>query len=190
MKVFVIAIALIITPYFVSSAYAQRRDYMTEPEIELVRDNQEIDKRIDVLTKMIDRRFTALGIDSGGLKPGAKEQKAWGDAPTGTRSQLIADIRQLLQKAVDDIDDVAEHNENTHAANKTEGPLFPVAVRSLAASATRYKPLLNSELTKTKDERDKGMIINAIELCDAILESVVNLPPEVITDKKKKKSGT
>jgi hypothetical protein len=31
------------------------------------------------------------------------------------------------------------------------------------------------------------MILNAIELCDSIIESVVNLPPEVITDKKKKK---
>ena len=193
MKLFVVAIALMILPYFAASAHAQRRDYMTEAEIELVRDSQEIDKRIDVLTKMIDRRFTALGIEAGGLKPGAKEQKAWGEAPTGTRSQLIADIRQLLQKSVDDIDDVAEHNQNTHAANKTEGPLFPVAVRSLAASANRYKPLLNAELPKTTDERDKGMILNAIELCDSIIESVVNLPPEVIVDKndkKKKKSGT
>ena len=187
MKVFVIAIALLIFPYFATSAHAQRRDYMTEAEIELVRDNQEIDKRIDVLTKMIDRRFAALGIESGGVKPAAKEQKAWGEAPTGTRSQFIGDIRQLLQKAVDDIDNVAEHNENMQTANKTEGPLFPVAVRTLAAAATRYKPLLTSELPKTTDERDKGMILNAIELCDSIMESVANLPPEVITDKKKKK---
>jgi hypothetical protein len=190
MKAFFVAIALILIPNFVSSAHAQRRDYMTDPEIELIRDSQEIDKRIDVLTKMIDRRFTALGIDSGGWKAAAKEQKAWGDAPTGSRSQLFADIRQLLQKAVDDIDDVAEHNANTQTANKVEGPLFPTAVRSLAAAATRYRPVLNSELPKTTDERDKGMILNAIELCDSILESVVNLPPEVITDKKKGKSKT
>jgi hypothetical protein len=50
--------------------------------------------------------------------------------------------------------------------------------------------VLTSELPKTTDERDKGMIINAIDLCDAIIDSVVNLPPEVIPDKKKKKSGT
>jgi len=86
--------------------------------------------------------------------------------------------------------DVAEHNANTQTANKVEGPLFPTAVRSLAAAATRYRPVLNSELPKTADERDKGMILNAIELCDSILESVVNLPPEVITDKKKGKSKT
>ena len=187
MKVFLVSIALIVLPIFVTSAHAQRRDFMTDAEIELVRDSQEIDKRIDVLTKMIDRRFAALGIESGGTKPGAKEQKAWGDAPTGSRSQLFSDIRQLLQKAVDDIDDVAEHNANAQTANKLEGPLFPATVRKLAAAANRYKPLLNSELPKTPDTRDKGTILNAIELCDSITDSVANLPPEVIPDKKKKK---
>ncbi len=40
-----------------AAANAQRRDYLTDEEIELVRDAQEIDKRIGVLTKAIDRRF-------------------------------------------------------------------------------------------------------------------------------------
>ncbi len=187
MKVLFVAIGLIFFATFVNSANGQRRDYMTEPEIEIVRDSQEIDKRIDVLTKMVDRRLTVLGIEAGGWKPASKDQKLWGDAPTGTRSQLFSDIRQLLQKAVDDIDDVSEHNENTRTENKTQGPLFPVAVRTLAAAATRYRPALNAELPKITDARDKGIVLNAIELCDAIIESVANLPPEVVTDKKKKK---
>ena len=186
MKVFAIALAGIIIFSAVANVSAQRRDYMTEPEIELVRDSQDIDKRIEVLTKMIDRRLTAIGADAGGWKATSKDQKLWGDAPTGTRSQLLSDVRQLLQKAVDDIDDVSEHNSNTLTQNKTEGLLFPAAVRGLAAAANRYKPVLNSELTKTTDERDKGIIINAIELCDAIIDSVVNLPPEVKNEKKKK----
>ena len=37
--------------------------YDQRPRSKLVRDAQDIDLRIDVLTKMIDRRFTALGID-------------------------------------------------------------------------------------------------------------------------------
>jgi hypothetical protein len=186
MKVLAIALAGILILSAASNVPAQRRDYMTEPEIELVRDSQDIDKRIEVLTKMIDRRFTAIGVEAGGWKQASKDQKLWGDAPTGTRSQLLSDVRQLLQKAVDDIDDVSEHNSNTLTQNKTEGLLFPAAVRSLAAAASRYKPVLNSELPKTKDERDKGIIINAIELCDAIIDSVVNLPPEVKNEKKKK----
>jgi hypothetical protein len=166
-------------------ASAQRRDFMTEPEIELVRENQDIDKRIEVLTKMIDRRFNALGVDVGGWKESQKDAKLWGDPPTGTPSNLTYDIRQLIQKAIDDIDDVAEHNENTLTQNKTEGLLFPTAVRALAAAATRYMPALRSMLEKTKDERDKGVILTSIENCEAILESVAKLPPEV----KKKGKG-
>ena len=190
MKAFIVGVVAILVLSITLNVSAQRRDYMTDLEIELIRDNQEIDKRIDVLTKMIDRRLTALGIEAGGWKQGGKDQKLWGDAPAGSKSQLISDVRQLLQKAVDDIDDVAEHNENTRTENKTEGPLFPVAVRNLAAAATRYRPALNSELAKTKDDRDKGMIMNAIELCDSIIESVVNLPPEVPAEKKKKGKST
>jgi hypothetical protein len=165
---------------------AQRRDYMTDPEIELVRDSQDIDKRVEVLTKMIDRRFAAIGVEVGGWKPSEKDQKLWGEPPAGNQSNLLSDVRQLLQKAVDDVDDVAEHNENTLTQNKTEGLLFPAAVRSLAASATRYQPALKSLLDKTKDERDKGIILTSMELCREILDSVTKLPAETKEEEKKR----
>ena len=168
---------------------AAQRDSMTEAEIELVRDNQDIDKRIDVLTKMIDRRFAALGVAVGGWKPTEKDRSKWGEEPVGTRSELLWDIRQLLQKAIDDIDVVALHNENTVTQNKTSGPLFPKGVRSLAAAAARYLPPLESLAAAAKDEREKGLILTSIESCKAILESVTNLPPETKPEKKKGKAS-
>ncbi len=99
------------------------------------------------------------------------------------------EIRDLLQKAIDDIDDVAEHNENTLTQNKTEGLLFPKSVRVLAAAATRYTPALKSTLNSTKDERERGLILTSLESCEAILESVGKLPPEP-TKAEKKKSKT
>ena len=189
MKLFLIAAAFVGIFAVNSSVSAQHRDYMTDQEIELVRDNQDIDKRVDVLTKMIDRRFTALGIDVGGWKQSRKEDELWGDIRTGTRPELLKDIRELLQKAIDDVDDVAEHNANTLTQNKTEGVLFPKAVRALAAAAARYNSALKAALTSTKDERERGMILNSIESCDAILDSVNSLPPEP-TKAEKKKSKT
>lgn len=189
MRVFIIGCVALLILAITSTVSAQRRDYMTDAEVEVVRDSQDIDKRIEVLTKMMDRRFLALGVEVGGWKPSEKDSKLWGEAPTGTRSQLFYDVRQLLQKAIDDIDDVAEHNENTATQNKTEGLLFPSAVRALAATATRYLPALKSTLNKTTDERDKGVIITSIELCEEIIESVANLPPETKPVKKKGKSS-
>ena len=167
-------------------SHAQRRDYMTEMEIELVRDSQDIDKRVEVLTRMIDRRFSVLGIDVAGWKESGKDEKLWGDRPTGSPSELVSDIRKLLQKAIDDIDDVAEHNDNTLTQNKKEGLLFPAAVRTLAAAAARYKPALETLLDKTPDNRDKGVIITSIDSCEQIIDAVKNLPAEVKTEKKKK----
>jgi hypothetical protein len=168
----------------VVEASSQRRDYMTDEEIELVRVNQDIDKRINVLTRMIDRRFAAMGIEVGGWKPSEKDKTTWGDIRTGTPSQLLQDVRQLLQKAIDDVDDVAMHNENTLTQNKTEGLLFPKAVRDLAAAASRYIPALKSTLQKTTDERDKGLIHASLESCQDILDAVTKLPPETKPAKK------
>ena len=99
---------------------------------------------------------------------------------------MLGDIRQLLQKAVDDVDDVAEHNENTLTQNKTEGVLFPAGVRSLASAAARYQPALKSLLDKTKDERDKGVILTSMELCQEIVDSVTKLPAETKPEEKKR----
>jgi len=189
MRFFITAILAVFVLAMTSTAFAQKRDYLTDEEVELVRNNQAIDKRVDVLTKMIDRRFTALGVDAGGWKQSKKDNELWGDIRTGTRTQMLSDIRDLLQKAIDDIDDVAEHNDNALAQNKTSGLLFPKAVRSLAASATRYMPVLKSTLDVTKDEKEKGLILNSIESCEAIIESVAKLPPEPTkADKKKRKT--
>lgn len=181
---------LILVLTFVAAvpASAQRRDYMTEPEIELVRNNQDIDKRIEVLTKMMDRRFAAMGIEVGGWKQSQKDNEKWGDIRTGTRTELLYDVRQLLLKAIDDVDDVALHNENTLTQNKVEGELFPKAVRNLASAANRYLEPLRTTLTKTTDEKEKGLILSSIESCEAIIDSVKQLPAEVKPEKKKGKS--
>lgn len=173
---------------FATPTFSQQRDPMTDPEIELVRENQDIDKRIDILTKMIDRRFTALGIEVGGWKSAKKDSELWGEMRTGTRSELLFDIRQILQKAVDDIDDVALHNEDTLKQNKVQGELFPKAVRSLAAAANRYMEPLKTTLAKTTDEREKGLILGSIEFCEEIIDSVKQLPAEVPKADKKKKT--
>ncbi len=169
----------------VAPSSGQRRDSMTDEEVELVRNSQDIDKRIGVLTKMLDRRFSALGIEVGGWKQAEKSKEEWGATRTGTKTELLLDVRAILQKAIDDIDDVAMHNDKTQRQNKTEGLLFPKAVRSLAAAAARYLPQLKAALDKTTDEKDRGLLLASIEHCEAILDAVTKLPPETKPEKKK-----
>jgi len=167
------------------NAQSSHRDYMTDAEIELVRDAQDIDARIAVLTKMIDRRFAVLKLDVGGAAIPNKETDKWGPAPEGTRMEILDDIRKLLDKAVDDIDDTAMHPnkyivdpKRSDKQKQIDEARFPKSVKNLAASAKRYQPALKSLLDKTTDEKEKGLILAAIDSCDEIIAATTKLPAE------------
>lgn len=177
----------VLAAFSVNSVNAQSppRDYMTDAEIELVRDAQDIDARIDVLTKMLDRRFAVLKVDVGGAKIPSKETDKWGPAPDGTRMQILDDIRKLLDKAIDDIDDTAMHPskyvidpDKPDKVKKTDEARFPNSVKNLAASAKRYQPALKTLLSKATDEKEKGLILAALDSCDEIVAATTKLPAE------------
>lgn len=151
----------------------------------MIRDAQQIDMRVDVLVKIIDRRFAAAGIEVGPTTISAKDTDKWGTL-AGTRSDYLFDIKRILQKAIDDIDNLSERpdsmvievpdpKDKRSKKPKTFGDLFPKAVRSLAAAATRYKPALETALAATKDDKERGSILDSIDMCEEIIASVQKL---------------
>jgi hypothetical protein len=177
---------LVMTVVLAKPAAAQRRDYMTDAEIELVRDAQDIDERINVLIKMVDRRFAVLNANVGGATISNKESDKWGPAPTGSRMEILDDIRKLLDKAIDDVDNVAMHPVNydidkarSEKQKKKDSNRFPSSVRNLAASAKRYQPALKTLLESSTDEKERGVIISSLESCDEIIAATTKLPAEV-----------
>ena len=178
---------------FLPSTAMAQRDYFTAEEIELVRDAQRIDDRINLLTKIIDRRFDALKVDVHGAKISAKEQDKWGVLPESSRFQLLLDIKRILQKAIDDIDSLAERPDSgilpdpdDKKAKSTFAELFPKAVRALGTAAQRYQPALKAELDKPNPGSEKGSILDSLEFCDQIVAAVSKLPAEVEKSKKGK----
>lgn len=154
---------------FPAAANAQRRDYLTEAEIELVRDNQAIDARVGILTKAIDRRLNVINNKT------VKESDKWGAPPEGTRLQLLGDIEKLLQKAIDDINEVADRSKDSK--------LFPKAVHLLADACTEYQPQFKTLLDATADQKERGTLLGAVENCNIIIEASAKVPKE---GKKKK----
>ena len=91
------------------SANAQpRRDNLTAEEIELIRDVQELDKRMEIYVKAIDRRLMVIDGDTSQIKQIEKDKDKWGELPTGTRTELFLDIKNILQEAIDKVDDIAD----------------------------------------------------------------------------------
>lgn len=187
--IFAIVLAFLAAPSFVSA----QRDYFTAEEIEMIRDAQKIDDRINLLTKIIDRRFAALKVEVGGAKISPKEAEKWGTLAEASRHELLLDIKRILQKAIDDIDSLAERPESAilpepdnKKAKQSFADLFPKAVRSLAASAKRYQPALKAELDRPNDNSEKGSVLASLEFCDQIIAAVAKLPAQTEEGKKSK----
>jgi hypothetical protein len=166
-------------------AEGQRRDFVNDQEAELIREYQEIDRRVEVLVMFIDRRLAAAGIPGNQWKQ-PKEPELWGEDPKGTRLDLLYDTKRILQKAVDDIDDIASREGAAIEGNEKSGKLFPKAVRNLSAAATRFKPIFQAELAKATNEKEKGLLFDSIELCDQIIEAAATLPKEPTKAEKRK----
>ena len=161
------------------TAQAQRRDHLTEMEVELVRDAQQIDLRMKVFVKAIDRRFLVLNNDGSQSKQIEKDLEKWGELPTGTRTQLLKDIERLLDEAISKIDDVA--------ARDMKSDYFPNSVHILADGAVRFLPQLKIQLDKTIDEKEKGSILGAIDYCEQIIAASAKVKRESPKEIKKRK---
>lgn len=166
--IFSLIILLLVSLCSSFSATAQRRDNLTAAEIELVRDAQQVDLRMRIFVKAIDRRLLVLKNGASPSKQIEKDSDRWGELPTGTRAQLLIDIEKLLEESISKVDDAASRD--------MKNPLLPVAVNFLAEGANRFVPELKSQLDRAADEKEKGAILGALEYCRQIIEASVKVP--------------
>ena len=158
---------------------AQHRDHLTDPESELIRYHQQLDKRIEVFIKAIDRRFAIInGLTQSKIKKQDKEEPDWGDVPKGTRAELLGDIAGILDEAITNIDDVSQHDEKS--------PLISRSLRRLTTAANGYVTQLNAMRTQTKDEDELLAIEKALDNCGQIIEAGNKLPAPAPEKKKTK----
>jgi hypothetical protein len=167
--------------FFAGATKAQSRDHLTDAESDVIRFHQELDKRIEVFIKAADRRFAILnGAAQPPIKKVMKDEPDWGDAPTGTRSELLGDIAGILDEAITNIDDVSRRDERS--------PLVPRSLRKLTAAANGYLSQLAALKAKTTDADEIAAIERAADNANLIIEAGNKLPAATTDEKKKKKS--
>jgi len=150
----------------------QAREHLTPQEIELVKDAQILDKRIDVFIKAADRRVLALsGTDATNARQLKKDSESWGELPSGTRAELIGDIAGIFDEAITNIDDVSSRDENN--------PLIPKALRKLAATASRIVEQLKPAEAQARGDAELSSFDQLMENAESILQAANKLPPPV-----------
>lgn len=147
----------------------QTREHLTPEEVDLVKDAQILDKRIDVFIKAADRRMQALNYaDAGSAKQNKKDSETWGALPSGSRAELIGDIAKIFDEAITNIEDVSARDESN--------PLIAKSLRKLAASATRIVELLKPTEAKAKDDAELNSFDQLTEYADSIVQAANKLP--------------
>ncbi|MGI8898578.1 MAG: hypothetical protein ACR2IB_09320 [Pyrinomonadaceae bacterium] len=176
-----VALALLCLPaltLFISAGAFQSRDHLTPQEVELVKDTQVLDQRIEIFVKAADRRLLVLtGVDAPSPKQLKKDSEKWGDLPNGSRAELLGDIAKILDEAITNIDDVSARDE--------KNPLIHKALRKLAAEATRIFDQLRPLREQAKGDAEVARFEELRENAESILEAAKKLPPPV---EKKRKS--
>jgi hypothetical protein len=185
-----IALAFTLLPATSVRSQTNNRDHLTPPESDLVRDNQELDKRIDVFIRAIERRIAIingasdLGVAAGNTPAAkkAKKEKAkedWGEPPKGTRAELLSDIAGLMDEAITNIDNVSLRDP--------KNPLIGRSVHKLAAAAKGFVAPLEALRSQAKDADELAAIERALENSQEIVEAAKNAPPPAENSNQKKK---
>ena len=164
------------TMLFAHTANAQKRDHLTPQEVDLVKEAQALDKRIEVFIKAADRRM--LVLNGGAATPSAaqakqlkKDAEKWGELPAGSRAELVSDIARILDEAITNIDDVSSRDERN--------PLIPKALRKLAQAVNTMMEQLKPLRGEVKTDSEIASFESLNEGAQSILEAATRLPPEV-----------
>src|ERR1044072_6825378 len=163
---------------FATTAHAQR-DHPTRQKVDLVKEAQVLDKRIEIFIKAADRRIIVLNggtAAAANTKQAKKDAERWGELPTGSRAELISDIAQILDEAITNIDDVSARDERN--------PLIAKSLRRLAQPVNTIMDQLKPLEANAKGDAEIASFEQLNEDAKSILEAATKLPPAV--DKKAK----
>jgi acyl-CoA reductase-like NAD-dependent aldehyde dehydrogenase len=140
-----------------------RRDHLTTEEADMVREAQQLDKRIAIFIKAIERRFLAItNPQDSNSKQAQKDQEKWGALPTGTRKDLLNDISKIIDEAITNIDDASTKD--------SQKEYFPKAVKKLAEVSPKFISQLTPLRTST-DEAEREVIEQSLENLQSIIEA-------------------
>ncbi|MDQ1557429.1 MAG: hypothetical protein QOD32_489 [Pyrinomonadaceae bacterium] len=160
------------------AASVQRREHLTEQEVEMVRNTQELDRRVALFVKIAERRVAAV-VAGGAVAPSAKDVEKWGELPKGTRAQLFNDLARILDEAINNIDDVGARSPNSST--------IPKAVRHLSEAAARFLPQLTALRAGAEAEGEREALEQTIDSLEQVLDAAKQLPAETTEKKGDKK---
>ena len=144
-----------------ASAQSKKRDHLTEQEVDLVRDVQQIDQRIEVFIKAADRRILVLTTPNATQKK--KEEETWGPLPTGTKLELLTDYKKILEEAEEKLDDFF--------SREPKSDLLKKALQKFKQAANKQIIQLRALAAQLTDTKEQRALAEAIEEAETVTKA-------------------
>jgi hypothetical protein len=149
---------------FISFAQTPKRDHLTEQEVDLVREFQEIDKRVEIFVKAAERRLLVLTNPNATQKK--KEEELWGPLPAGTKRELLTDYKRILEEVEEKLDDAYNRDSKAEGLGK--------AVKKIKEAATRHIVQLRTLAPQMTDQKDQRALLEAIAEAETVSKAAIN----------------
>lgn len=144
-----------------ASAHSQKRDHLSEQEADVVREAQEIDRRIEVFLKAADRRILVLTDPNATQKK--KEEEIWGPLPTGTKVELLSDYKRILEEAEEKLDDLFSRDPKNGLLKK--------ALQKFKQGANKQIPQLRALASQMTERKEQIALQEAIEEAETVTKA-------------------
>lgn len=160
-KVLLLAVGVVVLLAMGVSAQSKKRDHLTEQEVDLVRDVQQIDQRIEVFIKAADRRILVLTTPNATQKK--KEEEVWGPLPTGTKLELLTDYKKILEEAEEKLDDFF--------SREPKSDLLKKALQKFKQAANKQIIQLRALAAQLTDKKEQRALAEAIEEAETVTKA-------------------
>jgi hypothetical protein len=144
-------------------AQSQKRDHLSEQEADLLRNFQEIDKRVEIFARAADRRLLVMTTPNATQKK--KDEEIWGPLPTGSKLELLQDYKHILEEAEEKLDDWY----NRGGGGKD--PSLQKALSKFKEAITRQIPQLRAMAPGLTDKKEQRALSEAIEEAETITKA-------------------
>lgn len=135
-----------------------RRDHLTEKEIALVREYQELDLRVEVFLRAAERRL--LVLTNPDAKQKKKEEELWGPLPSGSQLELLQDYRRILEELEEKLDDTLNLDPRS--------PLLKKALKKAKERAASHLGQLRPLSSRMSDRAEQKALALAIEEAERV----------------------
>ena len=163
-RAFCCALVVTVVSAALVAGQTTKRDHLTEQEVDLVREFQEIDKRVEIFVKAADRRLLVLTNPNATQKK--KEEELWGPLPTGTKLELLSDYKRILEEVEEKLDDAYNRDSKAEGLGK--------AVKKIKEAAERHIVQLRSLAPQLADKRDQRALLEAIAEAETVSKAAIN----------------